>query len=101
MAKTTIIAKVSKKEIFTPSVITTPKTSAETLIEKYGKDYFSKLGAKGGQATVKKRGTDYMAKLGRKGGKTVAKEYGTKYMRTIGHKGGIAAAKKRSDNHSS
>lgn len=38
-------------------------------MSKEKKDYFKKLGAKGGQKTAEKHGKEYMRNLGRKGGK--------------------------------
>ncbi len=69
---------------------------AASLIKRYGKDYFSTLGKKGGKAVASKPG--HMAKIGRKGGLAVSEDLD--HMSEIGRKGGAVARVKKNGNDS-
>lgn len=64
--------------------------------EKYGEDYYRRIGKKGGIALKEKRGNDYYRSIARKGGKANMTKYGSDHFAEMGKKGGNAT-KERQD----
>jgi general stress protein YciG len=56
--------------------------------EKYGAEFYSRIGKQGGTAVKQKRGPTYYAEIGHKGGAATAAKYGADFYRRIGKKGG-------------
>ena len=71
------------------------KRGGQAVREKYGLDFYARIGKKGGE-TVKQRGPDFYAAIGRKGGESTKREHGVAFYSRIGKVGGQAG--KRSSN---
>lgn len=78
-------------------------TRAELVKAKYGPDFYSRAGKKGGRpkgsgagnskgglAVKAKYGEDHYARIGRKGGETVRDTHEPGYYSELGKKGGVA-----------
>lgn len=68
------------------------RKGGETIKQKVvkDKDYFARIGKKGGSSTKEKYGADFYAQIGRKGGETMKRERGPEFYSRIGQKGGSA-----------
>src|SRR5437588_5840984 len=61
---------------------------ARTVREKYGEDYYQRIGKKGGAALKEKRGSEYYRSIAQKGGQANVNKYGTDHFSEMGKKGG-------------
>src|SRR5260370_24296239 len=60
--------------------------------EKYGPEFYEKIGKKGGSSTASKYGPEFFGRIGKKGGKAVTAKYGPSHFEKIGRKGGQKVA---------
>ena len=60
--------------------------------EKYGPEFYEKIGKKGGSSTATKYGPEFFGRIGKKGGKAVTAKYGPSHFERIGRKGGQKVA---------
>src|SRR5579883_3324738 len=58
--------------------------------DKYGEDYYRRIGKLGGTALKDKRGNDYYRSIAKKGGRANVDKYGPDHFSYIGIKGGNA-----------
>lgn len=57
--------------------------------EKYGPDFFAKIGAKGGRTARERHGSEFYAEIGRRGGQTTRDRLGIAHYERIGRIGGL------------
>ncbi|HEX4627480.1 MAG TPA: hypothetical protein VH137_01725 [Gemmatimonadales bacterium] len=57
--------------------------------EKYGADFFAKIGSKGGKTVRERRWPDFYASIGKLGGETTRDTLGTSHYERIGRMGGL------------
>lgn len=62
--------------------------------EKYGQEFFAKIGAKGGKTVRERRGPEFYANIGRLGGQTTRETLGVQHYERIGRMGGLRAKKR-------
>ena len=60
--------------------------------EKYGPEFYEKIGKKGGSSTANKYGPEFFGRIGKKGGRAVTAKYGAGHFERIGRKGGQKVA---------
>ena len=70
--------------------VTQKKGRAQVLRERYGDDYFKRLGDKGGAAAFKKLGREHYQRIGQHGGVSTMILYGPEHFAEAGRKGGKA-----------
>jgi hypothetical protein len=70
------------------------KSGGDALKAKRGVSYYSTLAQKGGQAFVARYGVDSFSQLGKKGGDTTKQRQGADYYQRIGKQGGAGKRKK-------
>jgi general stress protein YciG len=56
--------------------------------EKYGAEFYSRIGKQGGAAVKQKRGTSFYSEIGHMGGTATAAKHGKEFYARIGKKGG-------------
>ena len=61
-----------------------------------GKDFYSDIGRRGGQAVKEKRGLEFFREMGRKGGGSTKERYGSDCFSATGKRGGTARKRKES-----
>lgn len=59
--------------------------------EKYGQEFFARIGAKGGKTVRERRGPEFYARIGRLGGQTTRDTLGADHYERIGRMGGLRA----------
>ena len=59
--------------------------------EKYGQEFFAKIGSKGGKTVRERRGPEFYASIGRLGGQTTRDTLGVDHYERIGRLGGLRA----------
>ncbi|MEP6694308.1 MAG: hypothetical protein ABJB39_06675 [Chloroflexota bacterium] len=62
------------------------------MSEKYGPEFYERIGKKGGSSTASKYGPEFFGRIGKKGGKAVTAKYGPGHFERIGRKGGQKVA---------
>lgn len=62
--------------------------------EKYGHDFFAKIGAMGGKKVRERRGPDFYADIGRLGGQRTRETLGVEHYERIGRMGGLRQRKR-------
>lgn len=62
--------------------------------EKYGHEYFARIGAKGGKTVRERRGSEFYANIGRLGGQTTRDTLGADHYERIGRMGGLRTRKR-------
>src|SRR5579884_516908 len=72
------------------------KLGGTTLKEKRGSDYYRDIAKKGGRANVAKYGPDHFAEMGKKGGNTTKERQSSDFYSRIGRMGGAARRGKKS-----
>jgi uncharacterized protein len=60
----------------------------QAVREKYGPEFYSRIGKKGGEAVKEKRGPAFYAEIGKKGGESTKRQQGIEFYSRIGKKGG-------------
>jgi general stress protein YciG len=63
--------------------------------EKYGKDFYARIGAKGGATVRERRGSGFYTEIGRRGGEATKRNLGTEHYSRIGRIGGQRAHGRR------
>jgi general stress protein YciG len=59
-----------------------------TVRNKYGEDYFQRIGRKGGTVLKERRGSEYYRTIAQKGGRANVSKYGSDHFSEMGKKGG-------------
>lgn len=59
--------------------------------EKYGQEFFARIGSKGGKTVRERRGPEFYASIGRLGGQTTRDTLGVDHYERIGRMGGLRA----------
>lgn len=62
--------------------------------EKYGAEFFARIGSKGGRTVRERRGPDFYADIGRRGGQTTRDTLGVEHYERIGRMGGLRARRR-------
>ena len=60
----------------------------QAVREKYGPEFYSKIGKMGGDAVKEKRGPQFYADIGKKGGDSTKSQHGSAFYSRIGKEGG-------------
>jgi uncharacterized protein len=63
--------------------------------EKYGKEFYSRIGSKGGSTVRERRGSAFYTEIGRRGGESTKRNLGTEHYSRIGRIGGQRAHGRR------
>lgn len=63
--------------------------------EKYGKEFYARIGAKGGATVRERRGSSFYTEIGRRGGEATKRNLGTDHYSRIGRIGGQRAHGRR------
>jgi uncharacterized protein len=58
--------------------------------DRYGPEFYSSIGARGGSTVLEERGVEYLHDLGARGGAATRQRYGPEHYAEIGRKGGLA-----------
>jgi general stress protein YciG len=66
--------------------------------DKYGEDYYRRIGKLGGTALKDKRGSDYYRAIAKKGGRANVDKYGPDHFSQMGKKGGMPPKPARTRN---
>lgn len=59
--------------------------------EKYGRDFYRRIGAKGGSTVRERYGSSFYTEIGRRGGEATKRHLGIEHYARIGHIGGKRA----------
>lgn len=59
--------------------------------EKYGKEFYARIGSKGGSTVRERRGSAFYTEIGRRGGEATKRNLGTEHYSRIGRIGGQRA----------
>jgi general stress protein YciG len=70
------------------------KRGGMAVREKYGHDFFAKIGAIGGKKVRERRGPDFYADIGRIGGQRTRETLGIEHYERIGRMGGLRQRKR-------
>ncbi len=62
--------------------------------EKYGHDFFAKIGSMGGKKVRERRGPEFYADIGRLGGQRTRETLGVEHYERIGRMGGLRQRKR-------
>lgn len=68
--------------------------------EKYGPEFFARIGSKGGRTVRERRGPDFYANIGRMGGQTTRNTLGVEHYERIGRMGGLRARRREREAQS-
>jgi hypothetical protein len=63
--------------------------------EKYGKEFYARIGSKGGATVRERRGSSFYTEIGRRGGEATKRNLGTEHYSRIGRIGGQHAHGRR------
>lgn len=69
------------------------KRGGMAVREKYGHDFFARIGAKGGKSVSSRRGADFYSSIGHKGGSKTRDRLGAEHYERIGRMGGLRQRK--------
>ncbi|HEY7849899.1 MAG TPA: hypothetical protein VIC27_07515, partial [Ktedonobacterales bacterium] len=64
------------------------RRGGQAVREKYGAEFFSRIGKKGGDTVRREHGSEFYTEIGRKGGETTKRRRGSEFYAQIGKKGG-------------
>src|SRR5579871_4475255 len=85
------------------AVTTAPMTTSEAgrrggtaVRDKYGEDYYRRIGKMGGTTLKERRGSDYYRDIAKKGGKANVAKYGPDHFAEMGKKGGNTTKERQS-----
>ena len=70
------------------------KRGGMAVREKYGHDFFARIGAMGGKKVRERRGADFYADIGRIGGQRTRETLGVEHYERIGRMGGLRQRKR-------
>lgn len=74
------------------------KRGGSAARDKYGREFYSKIGSKGGSTVRERHGSGFYTEIGRRGGETTKRNLGTEHYSRIGRIGGKRAHGHREDN---
>lgn len=74
------------------------KRGGSAARDKYGREFYSKIGSKGGSKVRERHGSGFYTEIGRRGGETTKRNLGTEHYSRIGRIGGKRAHGHREDN---
>ncbi|MGZ6389698.1 MAG: hypothetical protein ACXWQZ_10585 [Ktedonobacterales bacterium] len=63
--------------------------------EKYGREFYSRIGSKGGSTVRERHGSSFYTEIGRRGGESTKRNLGTEHYSRIGRIGGQRAHGRR------
>ena len=63
--------------------------------DKYGRDFYSRIGSKGGSTVRERHGSSFYTEIGRRGGESTKRNLGTEHYSRIGRIGGQRAHSRR------
>lgn len=75
------------------------KRGGSAARDKYGREFYSKIGSKGGSKVRERHGSVFYTEIGRRGGETTKRTLGAEHYSRIGRIGGKHAHGRRGDNH--
>ncbi len=67
------------------------KRGGSAARDKYGRDFYSKIGSKGGSTVRERHGSTFYTEIGRRGGETTKRNLGAEHYSRIGRIGGKRA----------
>ena len=73
------------------------KRGGSAARDKYGREFYSKIGSKGGSTVRERHGSEFYTEIGRRGGETTKRNLGTEHYSRIGRIGGKRAHGRRPD----
>lgn len=73
------------------------KRGGSAARDKYGREFYSKIGSKGGSTVRERHGSEFYTQIGRRGGETTKRNLGTEHYSRIGRIGGKHAHGRRPD----
>jgi len=73
------------------------KRGGSAARDKYGREFYSKIGSKGGSKVRERHGSDFYAEIGRRGGESTKRNLGAEHYSRIGRIGGKRAHGRRGD----
>ena len=71
------------------------KRGGQAVHERYGREFYSRIGKKGGETVKATRGSDFYAEIGERGGQATKQLYGFEHFSAAGRKGGLASRGRR------
>lgn len=71
------------------------KRGGSAARDKYGREFYSKIGSKGGSKVRERHGSDFYTEIGRRGGETTKRNLGAEHYSRIGRIGGKRAHGRR------
>lgn len=74
------------------------KRGGSAARDKYGREFYSKIGSKGGSKVRERHGSDFYAEIGRRGGESTKRHLGAEHYSRIGRIGGKRAHGRRAEN---
>jgi uncharacterized protein len=83
-----VMVSEEEKKAMPMSTLDVSRKGGRTVRDKYGKDYYRRIGKKGGTALKKQRGSDYYREIAQKGGMANVTKYGVQHFSDMGKKGG-------------
>ncbi|HZC07409.1 MAG TPA: hypothetical protein VE338_17375 [Ktedonobacterales bacterium] len=73
------------------------KRGGSAARDKYGREFYSKIGSKGGSMVRERHGSPFYTEIGRRGGETTKRNLGTEHYSRIGRIGGKRAHGRHDD----
>lgn len=71
------------------------KRGGSAARDKYGREFYSKIGSKGGSKVRERHGSSFYTEIGRRGGETTKRNLGAEHYSRIGRIGGKRAHGRR------
>ena len=71
------------------------KRGGSAARDKYGREFYSKIGSKGGSKVRERHGSTFYTEIGRRGGETTKRNLGSEHYSRIGRIGGKRAHGRR------
>ncbi len=71
------------------------KRGGSAARDKYGREFYSKIGSKGGSMVRERHGSSFYTEIGRRGGETTKRNLGSEHYSRIGRIGGKRAHGRR------
>lgn len=72
------------------SALESSRKGGSTIRERYGEDYYRRIGKKGGTALKESRGSEYYREIAQRGGQANVSKYDANHFSDMGKKGGNA-----------
>lgn len=74
------------------------KRGGSAARDKYGREFYSRIGSKGGSKVRERHGTEFYTEIGRRGGESTKRNLGSEHYSRIGRIGGKRAHGNHNDN---